>query len=189
MKKKAKVILGIVFAVLGILAVAYVALYLAMAQMFSSPVLAVVPSPKVPEDEVWLLEWGLQDRGISLFVKSPSFNGGKPKRITPLDCDGLYSFKQLRFSDDGRLAVFSLQLAGGDRPEVAAFAFDFSTGEAILPPWQGTNTTSRETLDEWKQNAERVAALADAHGGLTDHGLAREDFRKCSRKIWFWQVP
>jgi hypothetical protein len=188
-KKKAKVILGIVLTVLGIIAVGYVALYLTLAQAFSNPMLAVVPSPKVPEDEVWLLEWGFQDRGISLFVKSPLLNGGKPKRITPLDWDGLYSFKQLRFSDDGRLAVFSLRLAGGDRPEIAAFAFDFSTGKAILPPWQGENTTSRKTPEEWKHSRERVAALAAAHGGLTDHGLAREDFMNCSRKIWFWQVP
>ncbi|MDZ7615738.1 MAG: hypothetical protein U1E05_01965, partial [Patescibacteria group bacterium] len=91
MRKTTKVILGIVFAVIGVLGAGYVVLCLSVMQSFSSPVLAVIPSPASSKDEVWLLEEVFVYRGVSLFVKSPSLNGGKPKRITSLDWDGLYS--------------------------------------------------------------------------------------------------
>jgi len=189
MKKRTKVILGIIAGIVGILAVGYVALCLTAMQGFSSPVLATVPSPADPKSEVWLLEEGYVDRGISLFVKTPAINAGKPKRITSLDWDGLYSFKELSWSQDGQLAVFSIRLAGGDWPEVTAFGYDFSTGEAILPSWQGRNTTSRKTIEEWRQHAETITAVAEKHGGLMSHGLARENFREQSKELWFWQVP
>jgi hypothetical protein len=158
-------------------------------QGFSSPVLAIVPSSADPENEIWLLEEGFVDRGIYLLVKSPSVNAGKPKRITSLDWDGLYSFTQLSWSQDGQLAVFWIRLAGGDWPEVMAFGYDFSTGNAILPSWQGRSTTSQKTIEEWKQHAESITALVENHGGMMSHGLARENFREQSKALWFWQVP
>ena len=189
MKRKTKIILGVVASIVSVLAVGYVALCLIAMQGFSSPVLAVLSSPTSPTDQVWLLEEGFQDRGITLLVKSPSVNGGQTMGITSLDWDGLYSFEEVRWSGDGRLAVFSLRLAGTDGPEVMAFAFDFSTGKSILPAWQGKNTTSHKTVDEWKAHQDELESIAQTHGGLTDKGLAREEFRARSRNIWVWQVP
>lgn len=189
MKKSTKVILRVILGILGGLAIGYLALYLFVVQSFSSPVLAVVASPESPKDEVWLLTEGFRNRWVSLIVKSPFFNGGEPKRITLLDWDGLYSFTQLRWSGDGRLAVFSLRLAGGDEPEVVAFGFDFSTGKAILPAWQCRSATSRKSVDEWRRHEEELMAVVRAHGGIADKGIDRQSLREKSRKIWVWQVP
>ena len=187
--KKTKIIIGIFLAVIGVLAVGFVVFCIITIQGLSSPVLAVLTSPVASQNEVWLLEDGFVDRGISLFIKSPSLNNGKPKRITSLDWDGLYCFKKVQWSQDGDLAVFSLLLAEGDWPEVTAFAFDFSTGTAVLPSWQGKNTTSKKSAEEWKKHELTIAELAKTHKGLTSKGLAGEDFRKKSQKLWFWQMP
>lgn len=189
MNKKAKVLLGIIAGTIGILALCYVVLCLTLTQELSSPVLATVPSPTDAKNAVLLLEEGFVDRGISLLVKSPSVNAGNPQRITSLDWNRLYSFTQLNWSQDGELAVFSICLEGDDRQEVTAFGFDFSTGKAILPPWQGQNTTSRKTVEDWKQHTESITALAEQHGGLMAHGFPRENFRDQSKELWIWQAP
>ena len=190
MKTRTKVILGVILAVISILAVGYVVFYVSAIQGLRSPVLAIVSSPASAKDEVWLLEQGFQDRGISLLIKSPSLNDGKPTRITELDWDGIYSFKQLRWSGDGHLAAFSLQLINDNWSEVIPFAFDFSTREPILPVWQGKNWSSIHTTpSEWKQQEQVILRLAETHGGFTIKLINREDFRHHSRQMLFWQIP
>jgi hypothetical protein len=189
MNKKAKILLGIIAGTIGFFALSYVVLCLILMQQLSSPVLATVPSPTDTRNAVLLLEDGFVDRGISLLVKSPSVNAGYPQRITPLDWNRLYSFTQLNWSQDGQLAVFSIRLAGDDQQDVTAFGFDFSTGNAILPPWQDQNRTSQKTVEEWKQHAESITALAEQHGGLMTPGFARENFRDQSKELWIWQAP
>ena len=189
MTNKTKIILRVILGVLGVIAIGYAALSLFAMQSFSSPYLSVVTSPESPSNEVWLLTEGFVDRGVSLFVKSPSINGGKPKRITALDWDGLYSFKNLRWSGDGRLAILSVRLAGDDWPEVAAFGFDFSTGTAIVPTWQGRYTTSPKSLNEWRRHEESLMDVVQNHGGIAKSGIDRETLKSKSRKIWVWQIP
>jgi hypothetical protein len=189
MRKRSKVLLGVLAAVALLLCLAYAGLCVWLGQGFSNPVLAALPVPGARGAEVWLLEGGFIDRGITLYVKSPSLNDGKPMRIVDLDWDGLYSFSRLQWSKDGQFVVFTIRLAAENEPEVNAFAYDFSTGRAALPAWQRLAMTSEKPLAEWQQHEKTLAALAAAHGGLTGAVHGPEDLRAHARKLWYWQAP
>jgi hypothetical protein len=189
MEKKIKTILIVLAVTVAALGVGYGALRLTAIQSRSNPSLAKIKSLASAEYEVWFLEEGPGDRGITLFVKSPSMDGGRPRRVTELDWSKLYAFEELRWSDDGQLAVFFLSIAGGDPSGVVGFAFDFSSNQIYVPPWQSRVATERKTLAEWKEYEKTIMAVAKTHGGLVNYGVSREDIKSCQHKIYFWQIP
>ena len=108
---------------------------------------------------------------------------------------GLYVWATQSFSAP-LLAVVSSPASAGDevwldddRSEVTAFAYDFSTEQAVLPKWQSRYRMPRKALTEWRQHEKRIQELVQRHGGLGDAAFGLQDVRTSSRKVWFWQVP
>lgn len=185
MKRKTKVLISILVGAALVPAVAYAVFILWFTQAFATPVLVELQSPSAADDELWLVEQGFQDRGITLYVKSAGGND-KPEPVTDLDWPGLYQFVRLQWSQDGRFVAVVL---GIDEDEVYGFAYDFSTQKAILPPWQDRNSSSEKPLADWKQHEAAILKSAQEHGGLTGATFESGEFGEKARPIWFWQVP
>lgn len=174
-----------VFAIIALVA-GCIVLKIAVTQSWSAPCLAKFRSPAIRGDEVWLFEEGFVGRGLSLFVVC-SRHGNTPIAVTRLDWEGLYYFSSFQWTEDGRVAVFTVQGTGA--PETPSFAYDFEKGKAILPPWQGVCSTNQMPDKAWKEFQQIVASLIKSHGGLRGEPTRLEAIRNRSEKIWYWQIP
>ncbi len=190
MKKHLTIILGVLLVLGAILVAGFVALKISLTQGLSSPRLTVAASPAATDAEIWLIEEGFQDRGFTAYAKSPNINGGKPERITTLDWDSLdyqYYFRKMHWSKDGQVAVFTIE--PNQSGAVQAFAYDFSTGQAVLPDWQRSYSASHKTPEEWQEWEQTIINLVESHGGIGSEGPTANDIRDRSREIWYWEIP
>jgi hypothetical protein len=161
-------------------------LKITITQDFSSPNLAKFRSPAIVGDEVWLLEEGFVDRGLSVFVVC-SKHGKAPIEVTSLDWDGQYYFSSFQWTNDGKVAVFTVE--GPVVPKAPTLAYDFEQGKAILPSWQDGRSMNLVTSDKWTAFQQIVATLIDSHGGLQSEAIGRETIRNQSERIWYWEIP
>jgi len=189
MNWKTKIIFGSLLCITTLLAVGFVWIYLLNAYSLSDPLLADITSPIGSKNHILFLEEGFQDRGITIFVKTSKINRGKTKRVAVLDWDSLYFFKELRWSNDGQVAVFFIQLINESCPEIMGFSINFSTGKIITPPWQNKYATTKKTEAEWKKYETQIIEIVRQHGGLQKDALTQEDLNNLYQKISFWQIP
>lgn len=163
-----------------------VVLKITITQDFSSPNLTKFRSPAIVGDEVWLLEEGFVDRGLSVFVVC-SKHGKAPIEVTCMDWDGQYYFSSFQWTNDGKVAVFTVE--GPEVPKAPTLAYDFEQGEAILPSWHHVSSMEPVTTDKWTAFQQIVETLIDSHGGLQSEAIGRETIRNQSERIWYWEIP
>jgi len=139
-------------------------------------------SPSDSRNQIIFIESGFHDRQLDLYIRS---NRKRSQFVSHLEAGCRFDYG--RWSADGQVFVCSVVVT--NQNPIMSFAYDFSSGQAIVPPWISISGWREKPESEWKKLEPEIQKIVTAHGGLSDQRIDDDMLRKNEMMLWFWQVP
>lgn len=159
-------------------------------QFFSSPSRYQSRSPNNNKQIAEFICEGFVDRGFNFFVQDPVAHRRCPLWVGKLDWDGNRGFAGVVWSHDGTVVAAKIRVFVTESyPEVYGFAYDFKNHLLVRPYWDSSVSTTRKTVEEWKNHSKSIEELLQSRGGLKLPEITVEEIQRKASFMFYWQTP